>query len=169
MKSTFLLLVWFNFVLPDLTSCRDMLDHAVADKALAFRFYQQLKAVDEEEGQPVMVGFRAMSEFLMCKHLLNPFSRLSHFNKGKALLEHAIKEDAGNPELLFFRLCTQTNVPAVLNYNKNIEGDKQALINYLLKYTQKVQSDTVLYKRIKTYLLMNKYCSAAEKAKIKTL
>ncbi len=168
MKGALLLLLFFNFALPDLNTCRDMLDHAVDDKAQALKFYKRLKVVDDGE-QPVMVGFRAMSEFLMCKHLLNPFSRLSHFNKGKALLERAVKEDEGNVELLFFRLCTQTNVPAVLNYNSNIEGDKQALISYLLKHNQKVQPDPVLYKRIKTYLLMNKYCSVAEKAKIKML
>lgn len=168
MKGMLLVLLFFNFALPDLNACREMLDHAVEDKALALKFYKRLKVVDDR-AQPVMVGFRAMSEFLMCKHLLNPFSRLSHFNKGKSLLESAIKEDGGNVELLFFRLCTQSNVPALLNYNSNIEGDKQALINYLLKYNQKVQPDPVLYKRIKTYLLMNKYCSTAEKAQIKTL
>lgn len=168
MKMTLLFFLLFNFVMPDLTACREMLDQSVENKSMALKFYKRMKAVDEE-GQPLMVGFRAMSEFLMCKHLLNPFSRLSHFNKGRTLLESAIQKDAANPELLFFRLCTQTNVPAVLNYNSKIESDKHSLINYLMKSNKKNEADTVLFKRIKTYLLMNKYCTVAEKAKIRTL
>lgn len=153
---------------PDLSSCRKLLDHAVEDKKTALKFYGQLKSA-KKEGDPVLLGFRAMSEFLMCKHLINPFSRLAHFNKGKELLETAIQENNTHPELLFFRLSTQSNLPAVLKYNGNIEADKKALIAFLVNYNGKVQPDPVLYQRIKTYLLLNKYCSSAEKARIKTL
>lgn len=173
------LVLLFNMVLasafftPDISSCREMMDQAVDHKASAFKFYKELNGT-EVDSDPVIVGFRAMSEFLMCKHLLNPFSRLSHFNKGKSLLENALKRDKGNPELLLFRLSTQTNVPALLNYNSDIEADKNALIGFLIKYKDSNNkgsgaSDIILYKRIKTYLLMNKYCSASDKVRIKML
>lgn len=153
---------------PDVAVCRSMMDHAVEDKKLSMNFYQQLKTVKEGDA-PVMLGFRAMSEFLMCKHLVNPFSRLSHFNKGRSYLEKAISKHPGHPELLLFRLSTQSHVPAVLNYNSHMDSDKRALIAYLQKYSGKKVQDPVLYKRIKAYLLQHKYCSEAEKESIKTL
>lgn len=160
----FLMLSLYTSV-PDLTACRRLLDLSFADAKTANQFYDQLKAVKENDA-PVMVGFRAMSEFMLCKHLLNPISRLSHFNRGKKLLESAIKRDRDSAELLFFRLTTQCNVPSVLNYHTKINTDKQSLISYL---KNDKHSDKELYKRIKTYLLINPYCSTDEKTLIRTL
>lgn len=168
MKTCLLIFLTFMFVDADIANCRRMMDLSVDDKRNAGKFYKQMKAVKESD-EPIMVGFKGMAEILMCKHVLNPFTRLSHFNKGKEFLEMAIKRSANNPELLFFRLSTQTNVPSLLKYNENINHDKEMLIGYLVKNKDLVKPDSALYKRIKNYLLINKYCSAQEKALIRTL
>ena len=168
MKACLLILLTFMFVDADIASCRRMMDLSVDDKRNAGKFYKQMKAVKETDA-PIMVGFKGMAEILMCKHLINPFTRLSHFNKGKEFLEMAIKRSANNPELLFFRLSTQSNVPSLLKYNENISHDKEMLISYLSKNKGLVKPDSILYYRIKKYLLINKYCSVQEKALIRTL
>jgi hypothetical protein len=168
MRLIMMLLLSLYVSAPDLNACRKLLDHSLADEKTANRFYEQLKGVKENDA-PVMVGFRAMSEFMICKHLVNPISRLSHFNRGKKLLESAIKRDHHSAELLFFRLSTQSNVPSVLRYNTDISADKQSLISYLKSDLNKPNTDKELHKRIKSYLLVNPFCSAEEKNLIKTL
>jgi hypothetical protein len=166
MTMILLFFLTFNFVTPDMNIYRGMMDNAVENKTAALKFYAQMKNVNENDA-PILMGFRSMSEFLMCKHLTNPFSRMSHFNKGKELLEMAINRAKDNPELLLFRLTTQNSIPSILKYNTHISEDKAALISYLKRTPQ--NEDMVLYQRVKKYLLSSKKCSAEEIALIKTL
>jgi len=168
MKFVLLLVCLLDLSAPDLPSLRNILDQSVSNQKAANAFYEQMKGVKDAD-LPVMSGFRAMSEFMLCKHLLNPFSRINHFNRGRKLLESAIARDRNSPELLFFRLTTQSNVPALLNYSGNIKGDTQNLISYLETAQGKIHTDKDLHRRIKSYLLISQYCSAEEKALIKRL
>jgi len=165
-----MLILWFGLYLtvPDLNTCRKLLDLSLTDEKTANQFYDQMKVV-KEDAAPVMLGYRAMSELMICKHQLNPISRLSHFNRGKKLLESAIKRDHRSAELLYLRLSTQSNIPSVLKYNSDISADKQNLIIYLKNDQNKEQTDKELHKRIKNYLLINPHCNAEEKELIKTL
>lgn len=165
------LLLWLllvNVSDADLSSYRKLMDQSLNDEDTADRFYEKMKTIKEDR-EPILVGFRAMSEFLLCKHTINPLKQLNHFNKGKKLLENAIKREPLDPELLYFRFTTQSNVPAILKYKTNISEDKLNLIRYLKSGPVKSGDDKILHGRIKTYLLTNTYCSAAEKAMIKTL
>lgn len=161
-----LLFLLVSISVSDLLAYRKTLDQSLDNKKVANEFYERFKAVKASD-DPILVGFKAMSEFMLCKHLLNPMSRLSHFNKGRDLLEGAIKRDKNSAELLFFRLTTQSIVPSLLNYSDQIQEDKLSLINYL-KHAESVK-DKDLVNRIKAYLLINKYTTAAEKALIKSL
>lgn len=165
MKLMLLLLIAINLSLTDLPAYRKLLDQSLEDEDASDRFYEQFKSVKEDR-EPVMVGFRAMSEFMLCKHKLNPLSKLSHFKKGRKLLEGAIKREPVNPELLFFRLSTQSNIPGFLGYKMNINKDKLVLLKYV-KGGLSGADDKALYNRIKAYLLTNQYCSVEEKAMIK--
>lgn len=153
---------------PDLQVYRKLLDQSVANKETANVFYAKLKSVSDD-ADPALLGFKAMSEFMLCKHLFNPVSRISHFNKGKSLLEKAIQRNSSDPELLYFRLSTQSNIPAMLRYNSNIKADKQFLLAYLKKGAGSDLEDDPVYQRIKSYLLINQYCTVQEKELIKNL
>jgi len=96
---------------------------------------------------PLYYGYKACAEMLMAKHVLNPFSKLSHFKKGKSMLENAINIDKNNVELIFLRYTIQTNVPSFLNYNQNQKGDKEFIINSL-----NTIEDIELRQIIKNYL-----------------
>ena len=153
---------------PDLQVYRKLLDQSVANKDTANLFYAKLKNVTADS-DPALLGFKAMSEFMLCKHLFNPVSRISHFNKGKSLLEKAIQRNSTDPELLYFRLSTQSNIPAMLRYNSNIKADKQFLLAYLKKGAGSDLEDDPVYQRIRSYLLINQYCTVQEKELIKNL
>ncbi len=48
------------------------------------------------------------------------------------MLEQALNSDSTNIELRYLRLTIQTNVPAFLGYNNNINSDKKYLLDSLM-------------------------------------
>ncbi len=83
------------------------------------------------------VGYKAMANFMMCKHVSNPFQKLNYFNSGKKYLEIAIRSDTNNIELLFLRYCVQKNVPKILSYSSDMITDKKKIMFYLNENTNK--------------------------------
>ncbi|MDB5020786.1 MAG: hypothetical protein JWQ28_1913 [Pedobacter sp.] len=161
LKSLLSLIICFYFAPGtwNLLSLRLQLDQAANSKVLAEKFNDQFRNVNEKS-LPILLGYKAISELVMCKHLINPISKLSHFRKGRNLLEIAIAASPKNPELSFFRFTTQSNVPALLNYKSDINTDKAVLINFLRSGGTKADPD--LFKRIKNYMLSSKFCTAQE-------
>ena len=81
------------------------------------------------------------------KKKLSQNSKYSYFNKGKKLLEDAIKKEPNNIEIRLMRLISQEKTPSFLGYNKNIEADR----NFIIK-NYKNSDDENLVKFIKNYL-----------------
>ena len=152
----------------DIKLLRRLLNESPKNEKTAEFFFEQTKNFNETNGA-LLLGFKAMSEFMLCNHVSNVFSKLSHFNTGKRLLEEVIKKDSKNVELIYFRFTVQTNVPALLAYSAKIKEDKQFLINYLKDNFSNANKDVDLYSRIKLYLLQCDACSQAEKENIKNL
>ena len=163
---TLILCLFMNSSTVNLVSLRQQLDGAANDKALAEKFNAQFKNVSEKS-LPILQGFKAISELLLCKHVFSPISKVSHFKKGKRMLEAAIAASPENPELCFFRYTTQSNVPGLLNYSSDLQADKRVLINALRNGS--IKGDPDLFKRIKNYMLSSKYCTAQEITLLKSL
>ncbi|TDO24137.1 hypothetical protein [Pedobacter duraquae] len=151
----------------NLVAYRKMMDAAVENSDVAERIYGEFKAFDEN-GQSVLVGYRGISELLMCKHVFNPVKKIAYFRRGRALLESAIKSSPGDPELIFLRYTTQVNVPSILNYSANLDNDKDLLIAYLQKGVSG-NTDQDLYCRIKNYMEQSRTLTAYERSIIKNL
>ena len=100
-----------------------------------------------DKNNALFLGYRGSANMLMAKHLINPFSKLSYFKKGKLLLEKAIQFDQKNIELRFLRYTIQTNVPSFLNYSDNKENDRAFLLQSLNSL-----NDLKLKNIISTYL-----------------
>ena len=103
-------------------------------------------------------GYIAVAYMIEAKHVYNPSTKLSYFNKGKLQLDNSIIKDPQNIELRFLRLCMQLNAPSFLGYNNQIKTDKEFI---LLKYS--LQKDLDLKKRIKEYMIQSDICTELEK------
>jgi len=165
-----MLIIGFSFLTTgtDLVELRKQLDLAANDGKIADQLHDRLKDLDEKTAEPVMLGFKAISTLILAKHAFNPMSKVSHFKKGKRILEAAIARDPKNPELIFFRYTTQVNVPAILKYSDNVTTDRKFLVEYL-KFAAKAPKDADLYRRIKKYLLTDKPGTKAESDLLKKL
>ena len=113
----------------------------------------------DEKNNPLFLGYKAGANMVMAKHAANPLSKLSWFNKGKKMLESAIKADNKDVELRCLRFGIQSNVPAFLNYKDDIARDKK----FILQSYPHVK-DPVLKKNIVSYMTMWGDLTAAEKA-----
>ena len=85
-------------------------------------------SVANDKSVPIVKGYTAMSYMLLAKHGFNFFSRYNNFITGRELLESAISQDRNNLELRFLRITVQLNVPSILNYSGDIEGDKKLIM-----------------------------------------
>ena len=152
----------------DIKLLRSLLNESIKSEKVAKQLFEQTKNFDSRS-KPVLIGFRGMSELMLCNYVSNVFSKLNHFNAGKKLLEESIAKEPKNPELIYFRFTTQTNVPFLLGYSTNIKEDKLFLIQYLKNNFSNENKDVDLYNRIKLYLLECASCTEMEKESIKKL
>ncbi len=114
-----------------------------------------------EDSQPILIGYRGISNMMLCNYYNNPVSKLSHFKEGKKWLDLSIKKDSNSVELKFFRFTCQVNTPAILGYKSNINSDKLLLINYLIK--NKNLNQEIIYQNIFSFLISCDNCSKEEK------
>lgn len=114
-----------------------------------------------ENNEPILAGYKASATMMMAKFAFNPFSKLSYFKKGKKMLETAIESRPENIELRFLRFAIQTNVPAFLGYDDQVEADKAFLLARAPGLT-----DVALKKIIVDYLLNSGKITAAQKTKL---
>ncbi|MFV8838621.1 hypothetical protein [Salinimicrobium soli] len=117
---------------------------------------------DYRKEDPVLFAYKGAAHMMMAKHVINPFTKMSHFNKGKKIYSAAIEADPKNMELRFLRYSVQSEAPGFLGYKQNVEEDK----TLLLKNTKQLQ-DPGLKKMIVEYLLSSDGLSSAEKEKLK--
>lgn len=144
----------------DIASVRSMFQQAASDEVACKKMILILSP--HNENNPLMLGYKGSGTMMMARHVFNPFSKLSYFKKGKQMLESAIDLDEQNFELRFLRFAAQTNMPAFLGYNNNIEHDKKFILNYFSKIT-----DVGLKEFVLPALKTSKYLTHSEKEQLK--
>jgi hypothetical protein len=135
---------------PEINEVRLKFHNATSSEKACKDLISQLEPYNETNN-PLLMGYKAGATMIMAKHVVNPFTKLSYFKKGKSMLEKAISVDAKNIELRFLRYTIQTNVPSFLGYKTNVSSDHLFL-------TRSVNSlkDSQLKKIINAYLKQHK-------------
>src|SRR5688572_28892964 len=95
-------------------------------------FHEFMARYDGKE--PVILGFKAVSEAVMAKHSWSPYSKLQHLKSSAALFDQAVMLDSDNPELRFLRYTVEFYVPRYLNLSGHVVEDKTIVLNSLLKH-----------------------------------
>lgn len=144
----------------DLSVVRGLYQNAAEQETAAKKLLEITREYNAQK--PVLLGYKGAGHMMMAKHVINPFSKMSHFNKGKKIYASAIAAAPQNLELRFLRFSVQAEAPGFLGYKQNIEEDKQLL----LKGIGEIE-DPQLQKMILQYLLNSGEISSIEKEKIK--
>ena len=131
---------------PSTSRVRSLFEQAGVQKSSCIKLIKLLKPYNEINS-PVLMGYKACGTMMMAKYVLNPFSKILHFRKGKKMLETVIAVNDKVVELRFLRYSIQTNAPTFLGYNNNIAEDKM-----FLKNAVSFLNDVVLRDKIDAYL-----------------
>jgi hypothetical protein len=142
---------------------RKVYAESMGNKATCETAYEKISQVSNSDNH-LLMGYKGAISIAMAKHLKTPKEKLSHFNKGKSLLENSISKDERNVELRFLRLTIQSNCPSALKYNKSISNDKKFIIENLASV-----QNSYIRSRIKEYMLQMKDISSEEKQKLNAL
>jgi len=159
-----ILLILYMMLVPDkeIYLYRELLQKAEQSAQVSETFFERLK--DSRSPNPLVLGYKAMSLFMMSKHVSSPLSKLSYFNQGKTNLEAAIKMDKNNIELTYLRYSVQYNLPAFLGYKSNLQEDKTKIVNYLKSETFE---DKDLHARIYNFMLLIKQINVEQSKDVK--
>ncbi len=163
MKFGLILILLLHFINPNETSelikIRNLYEQAALNEVAHVNLTNVL--INTNYISPVLTGYDGGNIMIGASYVFNPISKLNKFNKGKKLIEKAIKISPNQIELRYIRFTIQTNLPKFLGYKDNINEDKQFMINHLGLTTDKDLRD-----RIISYLLTSKRCTDNEVQKL---
>lgn len=121
---------------------RQELDKAWKEEEFADELISRL----EKKTGMEMKGYLGVAYVMKSNHLSMPNRKYNYFQKGKKLLEAAIKEMPENIEFIYYRYEIQLRIPKILSYD-NLKEDKAKLQSYIAKSSNK-SLDENLYKQI---------------------
>ena len=113
--------------IPSISEVRWLYQKAATEEPYCQKLLHLLQPFNEKNN-PLLAGYKASAHMMMANYVVNPFTKLSYFSKGKKLLEKAIEASKANVELRFLRFAVQSNIPAFLGYSSNRQTDKGFLI-----------------------------------------
>lgn len=116
-----------------------------------------------ENKSVVFIAYIGTLKAMLASNRSNPFSKLSWFNKGTAIIEEAVKKDFNNPEIHFLRLSIQLKSPSFLFYYGDVETDKAMVIKNL-SYFKSIG----IVKEVKLFLIENGNLNEEELNQIKS-
>ena len=124
--SFFLLLCSFLSYGNDIEKIREIYFFSEKDENICDSISLLLKGMDTENN--LVLAYRGANTLLYCTKTNNVFKKFSYFEKGKYMIEQAIKNEPKNVEIAFLRYINQKNTPWYLNYKKNIKEDYKFII-----------------------------------------
>ena len=119
--SFFLLLCSYLSYGNDIEKIREIYFFSDKDENICDSISLLLKNMNSENN--LVLAYRGANTLLYCNKTNNVFKKFSYFEKGKYMIEQAIKNEPKNVEIKFLRYINQKNTPWYLNYKKNIKED----------------------------------------------
>ena len=146
--SFFLLLCSYLSYGNDIEKIREIYFFSDKDENICDSISLLLKSMNAENN--LVLAYNGANTLLYCTKTNDVFKKFSYFEKGKYMLEQAIKNEPKNVEIKFLRYINQKNTPWYLNYKKNIKEDYKFIMqNINIINDQKFRNKII--KTLKTF------------------
>jgi hypothetical protein len=112
-----------------------------------------MELLENEKGTNCKAYYAAML-FMKSKYVKFPLTKYSYFKKGKTALDVLVKENKTNIEMRYIRFLFQNQMPAFLNYDKNLEEDYSVITEGIeksdlsIQFKHKILNNMLLVKNI---------------------
>jgi len=153
-----LLLVSTSFCFSqELGELRVAYPNANSKESVTNELHQELSSISKTDSK-TLVAYKGAVLTLKAKYAKGFKYKKTFFKEGAELLEFAITAEPKNIEIRCLRLGVQENAPKIVGYKKNIQEDKQ----FLLDHFATIQNQE-LRKFIRGYVLLSEAFSDSEK------
>lgn len=126
---------------------RTMINNAEISAGEAKIFLSKMNGAYNTTKKPIFLALVGVGNFFQAKHSFNPINKMTYFNRGRKMLDEAVKLDNHNLEIRFLRFISQKKIPRILGYYHNLKEDE----NFLRLHIHK-SDDAELVKEIKRNL-----------------
>lgn len=141
----------------DLDTLRMNYKNAATDEKASMALSKQLQGVTKKD-KLIFIAYKGASITLKGKYSKKIKEKISYFKEGIVWVEYAISKAPEDIEIRLIRLSIQENTPRILKYKKNIQEDKQVIIeNY------NSISSSKLKEYVKLFVLQSKSFTTIEK------
>jgi|SRR5690606_6860609 len=108
--------------------------------------FENIIAKSESLDPSIKLAYMGAAKVLNARYI-KLTARKKVIDEGTDMIERAVEKNPNNTEIRLIRLSIQENLPKILNYNKNINEDKEKVLEALNS-----SSDANLKKMIQGYL-----------------
>ncbi|NNC84984.1 MAG: hypothetical protein HKN75_02815 [Bacteroidia bacterium] len=125
---------------------------------------EKLYAIDNPNA--VILAYTAATEAIMAKVAWNPYSKFNYLFKSKETFEKAIQQNDKNIEIRFLRFSVEHHIPKYLGMSKNLQQDKQVILNELDNNSLMTMNEEMLNYTMR-FLINSNQCSNEELSRIR--
>ena len=160
--SLFLIIFSINIsIANDIKKIREDYIAAINDSKKADELCSELSAIKNPD--PLILAYLGSVQAIRAKHAWNPVNKMSFLKQGFRTINLAIAKDPNQLEVRFLRFSLQYYVPSFLGYSKNIETDKNKIIDLLQKKElSSLKVDKKILKDMVNFMIDSKKCDADE-------
>jgi hypothetical protein len=119
----------------------------------------------ENSQEPLFIGYKAALEALKAKHAFNPYNKMTYLKKAQKTFEQAIGMSPEDVEVRFLRFSVQHYLPGFLGASKNLEEDKQVIVQHI----NQPGLDKDVRTTVARFLIESKRCDAAEAQRLQAV
>jgi hypothetical protein len=167
--SVLFLLLSFNVSFPalqasdgsySLSKLRALYPKASAKEEIGRQFYARMASY--QGNNPVVLGYQAVSEAVMAKHVWSPYQKLKHVRNSGTIFRDALNKDPQNPEVRFLRFTVEYSIPRYLKMSENLAADREFVAQQLLRHPNS-GIDQEGYILMRNFMLNGNHLTPAER------
>jgi hypothetical protein len=147
-----------------LRNLRSIYPRASADEALSQKFYQQMATYRGND--PVVLGYKAVSEAIQAKYVWSPYNKLRHVRNAKKIFQLALSKHPYHPEVRFLRYTMEYSIPKYLKMSEHLEEDRRLIVENLLRYPAS-DIDREGFNLMRDFMIAGDHLASFEKEKLK--
>ena len=157
--NTYILKTFLGVLLVVLSSFSFDNNHPRQLKIVRAGFYEAVN--DSKKAKPLAIiisDFQSKSALIkvyegancaiMAKNKWSPFAAIKLLKKSTRMMDAAVKKAPANVEIHFIRFAVQKNIPEFLEYSKDVEADKNFIIENIKNFKSKNINE-----KMKAYIL----------------
>lgn len=145
----------------DMKKIREDYIAAISNSEKANKLCSELTAIKNPDA--LILAYLGSVQAIKAKHAWNPVNKMGYLKEGFKTINSAINKDPNHLEVRFLRFSLQYYVPTFLGYSKNIDTDKDKIIDLLKrKEVASLKLDKKILKDMVNFMIDSKKCDEQE-------